>query len=862
MDSSYLIDHAIKNVWCAPDQDYQYILELHRVSRLSGESNRVYLYNRRIDLPELNKKYHIYTIDRIHPKHMKLLTTSPHWIAEQWFNVADIINDTSAIVNVYNDAGIEIPKYQSWYMFTKENTLIFAFEENKKIPINYRSETVFVKTYTNAFYSSYRDTTIIDTAYRYKLTTSTQDILDIQMEYNTFASREGHVQCFINGIYTDKIDLVRIAVGDVVEFIYDSSVLLLDTYTIGELDTFTSTLDNVYKYLLLRKDNRLGVIDYLDDLDIHIIAETSVGIYKGVYFHRNDNRSIRMVTHRDYSLMVDNVVSMCNKIKQLVNREDLDNLQMRIELKVRNSGFERPLIYENNRLHELYKLSYEDRLSSMLGTNALSIWKAENLENSWYNVMMNNRLSNFTINDIENTYGYNGISIALANTPSLTYLDSGRQVIDLPPGLMNNSTFYEYDANGHLLEWHYQASGSRYLATNPNTTLVEGIYGKGGSQPDARFGISNIEIPNNHNYRVYRCFIVDNEPNEEWTDVTDSEFYRIENGFLINNDLVGNEYFMVRSDSSFLAIHKSISTIDGLLYFDITELQKREDGFVRSHTLPVPMGQLDIFLNNKSLIRGLDYIVDFPRVYIINKNYLNQPAGTSTQDIKLRFTGFCDKNLNMDAIEDMGFIEHGFLSNNNKFDIRDDKVMRITLDGAIKTKEDILFSEEHSGISVVNALNGKPYQLKDIVVPITTFTVDNVYSMRDSSLAIDEIVSDYMSLKLPQPERNAVSSISERYPLVSTFFCKVIHDMLNNVISDVELSTLSNDMSIINFFKDYEYLLELDPITKNFNDGYVIIHPHQLNNTINLSVLKIRILNRLAKLYGDNKIELSPFVTL
>lgn len=46
-----------------------------------------------------------------------------------------------------------------------------------------------------------------------------------------------------------------------VELIYDASVAVVDTYKIQDLDTFTSTLDNIYKYLLLRKDNRDRVID-------------------------------------------------------------------------------------------------------------------------------------------------------------------------------------------------------------------------------------------------------------------------------------------------------------------------------------------------------------------------------------------------------------------------------------------------------------------------------------------------------------------------------------------------------------------------------------------------------------------------
>lgn len=86
----------------------------------------------------------------------------------------------------------------------------------------------------------------------------------------------------------------------------------------------------------------------------------------------------------------------------------------------------------------------------------------------------------------------------------------------------------------------------------------------------------------------------------------------------------------------------------------------------------------------------------------------------------------------MDEIDDFGFVEHGFLSNNNRHDIRDDKVLRITLNGSLKDRNDLQFSEGHDGISIVNSLNGQPYQIKDIIVPLKQLVNENTYSLRES----------------------------------------------------------------------------------------------------------------------------------
>lgn len=860
MKNDYLVEHALKNVWCAPDQDNQFLVKLHRITRLSGEANRVMVFNRRIPFPLLKVKYHVFTSDRLSPKQLKMLSTTVNWGEEVWFNVGDTINQTSLFVNIYNELGIEIPKYQSWYMLTKEGALIFAFQENDKIPINYKSEVVYFRTYTNAFYGSPRDVHGVDTNYYGLKVKTVGDTLALQSSFDALDALPGHVYCYINGVYTDKIDLVHVQLEDVAELVYDSSVTVVDKYVIKDMDTFNSTLDNVYKYLLMRRDSRHGVIDYLDDLDIHITADVDLNIYKGVYFHRNDEKSIRMLTHRDYSISVDNVVAMCNKLKEVTGTQ-LDNLEMYLEIKVRDSGLHRPLIYEINRIHELYKLGYEDRYNAVIGINALDIWRAEVLEQNSYVRLMAGRNTDFNYQSIEAAYGYNGEAKILADTPSKTHTYSGRQRVFLPQGLSNNSTFYEYDQDGTLLGWQYQSMGSEYLTVNNNARVVEGIYGYGTDRPDVSFGVTNILMPVGYNYRVYMCHrLPDGTPDEKWVDVTGKAEYTITNGYLINNNSHSDEYFMVRSDKNFLALNFNVSAIHGVLFFDLYEYHKRTTTFVKNN-LPVPMGDLDIWLNNKSLVKDIDYYVDFPRVYIVSKNHMLDPTN-GPQNIKVRFTGFCKENMELDDVEDFGFVEHGYLSNNNKFDIRDDKVMRMAIGGLLKTREDVQFSEEHSGVNIIHTLNGKPYQIKDIVVPITTYTTGNVYQLREQSIERDKVVSDYLSLKLPQPERNAVSAITERYPLYSPFFSRIISLMQSDVISDTQLATLSTDMSYMHFFGTYEYLLEHDPISKNISSDFVVIHPTISNVTTNLSLLKLRVLNKLVKLYGEEKITLSPFITL
>lgn len=853
----------MKNIWCAPDQDYQHIIELHRVTHITGEYNRLYLYDRKIPLPLKGLKYHVFTADRLHPERLRLLSLNPDWLPEVWFNIGDVINNTSCVVNVYNEIGIEIPKYQSWYMLTHEGALLFAFEDNSKVPVNYKSEIVYVRTYTNAFYSSMRDHNLIDTSYSYKKIFNTGDMIAIQTEYNRLDNLPGYVYSYINGVYTDKIDLGRLKVGDYVEVIYDSSVEIVTRFKVGDLDTFNSTLDSKYKYLLLRNDSRDDVIDYLDDVDIHVINRDDFPMdrYKGVYYHRNDSSSIRMLTHRDYSLSVDNVANCISNIKTLLNSPGLNDLEFIVEVKIRNSGFNRPLIFEDHRIHELYKLSYIDKFRAMVDLNSIDIWKAENLEDSWYSRLMGIEMYDFNISNVEQALGYNAISKVLGDTPTKTHTYSGRQRVIPPQGLCNNTTFFEYDSSGELLEYHYQAIGSQYLCNNNNSRLVEGVYGKATDRPELYFGNNNVNISTTHNYRVYKSrLIAPNVSDNNWVDVTDDfTDYEIVDNKIVNRFPNDDSFFMVRTDKSFVVMDMLLDMTAGMLYFDLAELENRGDG-LKSHLLPVPMGQIDIFLNGKSLIRDLDYFIDFPRVNIVAKEHYKQPTQTNKQHVLVRMNGFCNKDLSWDEDEDVGFVEHTYLSNNNRFNVRDDKVLRITVGGYLKTRSDIEFSEEHSGVHIVDSRNGRPYQIKDIVVPILAYNDTNIYDMRKDSIVTDKVVEDYLTLKLPQPPRNAISAIPNRYVLISPFFSRIIERMLVNQIKDVELTPLDNDTKILQFFSVYDELLEFDPIRKDINQNYVIIHPYHRTSVISLTLIKMRILNRLVVLYGDNKITLSPFI--
>ena len=93
-----LVDHAIDNVWCTPEQDNQVILKLARLTPVGGVFNRYKLHWDYIPLPEKNINYHVFQIGQIHPLLLNLLEKR-----EEWVSLAQACNGKNTILDIYTN---------------------------------------------------------------------------------------------------------------------------------------------------------------------------------------------------------------------------------------------------------------------------------------------------------------------------------------------------------------------------------------------------------------------------------------------------------------------------------------------------------------------------------------------------------------------------------------------------------------------------------------------------------------------------------------------------------------------------------------------------------------------------------------
>lgn len=868
----YLIEQARDQIWCNPRQDNQYVIRPDRVTYGAGAISQVFALSRYIDLPFKDSYAQVFQVGQWPPSLLGLFEQNPSWLKEKWFSLKDAMNMSPLYANAYTNRGVNIPRENVYFMYTREKCLLFCIRNDRQINVKYTSDIFYFRFYTNAYLRSLNQATPVLPLIEVKTfkPLGVQEIMAARAAWVEMNKREGFTEIWVNGHTVDTVDLFNVKPGDIVELIHDVSVKRLVTWKSNELVPFTSTLDKKLKYLLhYTRDIVVNDIDFQDDIDVIVKYNKEPGVKWGYYYPKNLPDAMRMVTHRDYSLTGDYVDFISRCIVQDLGIQGYDFSDFEITLKIRHGGYDRPLIYDANRIHELYKLDDQRIMMSMSGVDTLvPVWNAAHLEASAYPLIMREDFQDIAIDQVEQAWGYNGLSVLLADTPTKTVLSYGQPFAPLNYELaLGPSTVYEYDAEGYLLGvYKHLSKDDDYNATNKLCMLVEALVGEGTQRPNDVYGRDNIPMQSGASFRVYHTrldySVNPPVPMKTWKDITNSsEMYKIENGVLKWISAESDQYLLVRFDNTFLSYTFTAKQNEGTLLFGIQQIETR-NGVTGMRLMEVPRGDLQIWLNGKNLVRGIDYVMNFPYVCINNQSFFKQPAKTADQSIHVRFSGFCDEDLQVIPLKSTGFVINGALSNDQHYTLHDDKVMHISVAGGVYAKDEVTFFEDNPQWDPRSPYNGTPYQINDIIVPLKDFVNEDTYNLLDDALVIDKLVESYMSQYYPKPTDQPVSSATNRWRLTSPFISKLVDLCVSNSIT-FEDSDEVTDQRVLQICKPYEVLLTYDPINEEhaLPDRFVNITPTRYNSAVGVSRAQYRFLQAVVRLYADNKVGLNNFIT-
>lgn len=838
----FLVGHALANVWCNPFQDRQAMLQLHPLTGHGGVRKNFSYLRRQYPLPTPNAYYHVYAIGQGSSTRLNLPTDA----INRWTPLAQICQDRSMLMELYTTQGIQFSRSLSFMMFTEDGFFLFAVRRQDTVA-NLDDVTLFIRFQSNSFFESVRDTDLDPNIQMSTLeySQSTQGQLpNFQYQYHVRRdSGVGHVYAFHNGRYVKDWLPSDVAFGDVLEWVYDTSVKEVHDFFLDDLRSYNSTLDSKRKYFIHLPKSLAG-IDYRDDLDIYLVQYSPTRLsFDGVCYHKNLENSLRMVTHRDYGMPEDYVNTYISD-----NPEWVDRPNQAIRVHVKHSGYARPLIDEHQRIKEFYgRFDDQGILEAVVGDDAvLTEWQAAELEKSMYTRIMRSKSEQVTPTIVSMAYGYNAMAKITADTPQMVVQGS----VALPVGLRQNVTAFEYDVNGLLLGWRHFEEGINYYPVYPGCVMVEFISGKGDLSASMVFGNSPVTLSADESYRFYVSPVVNGVPTQSWSDETgNTEIVTISNGVAtwnLTSDFIG----CVKGNSSFLCYDFQVESDDNTYKLSVNQ------DFI-TNVLHIPGAKFDLFMNKRAMVENIDYYMVWPQLHIVSKKHLKEG---NLQDLTIRMTGFCNPDMSRPVMAEVGFVHHGYVSVDNEYDVRDDKVIRCVVAGKTYHRSQIDFEEDRRLMTVPRLTNGAPYSVENIDPPVRGVIDYDTYPLISRSKDLDARVSAYLTQHLDPVVYDGPNIIPELYPVFSPLIARLIWELHMGLITPVPSS--ATDMQLAEFMDAYSGYFQYDPAYRQMDMNYVEIHPHPYPGTMEVTQTAYAFLERVIRIYLESKIDLTPYVTI
>lgn len=843
-----IVEYGATHIWQNPLRDRNTILQLSKISPRNGYTNYGRVHRECIACPTVKGYYHFYQIGGNTPNRFALFSYK-----EKWFKLSDWCNENELVIHLYDKHGRCFPISEAYMYRMKNDNIIIGVSANKNKTLDFNDSPLYIHFYHNYFYQTdLKDDSADQIVYKGNIhspQTSNQDVLT-RYQVNKL-KQKGKQHLIQNGYLVDVVDPSQFKNDDTLECFYDYSIRKVVDIPVSSLRTYHSTLDQKTKYLIHPPKDDINIIDYRDDIDIFIYQKKADSQnIKGVYYHRNMEDSVRMVTHRDYGLPVPYVMS---HIQHLDPHYVLDEFYIR--LYIRRNGPEKALISDVNKLKSLYFLSDEEIVNALTMVNStLPEWTADYLERSAYPAVMRSYREELTPALVLDAMGYTSTAKAFANPNHIIKLSKQGNHFALPEGLMNVCTIYEYNANGHLLGWYHHRNGAKHYPYNEGCVYIEALAGIGSEEISIHTTNTPFSIEYNTAYRFYLTETESGEIIHPWRDNTSDPRIQVdkENMLVTYGFKNVGEAGVIIGDDKFLAYELDLDLRDGLMDFSLRYGQNN------SFVLPIPPGKIDLWLNGHALVEDIDYFVDFPNIVVVSKTYIDDEK--SKQTITVRCTGFPfteEGVLKRIKPRETGFIQYGKVSVNEHFDLHDDRLLRCVVDGGVFDPSVITFDEEGSAEVSRFADDGKPYSIETPYISLQSTLGVDIYEQQVKDHELSLRISDYLTKFLPKERYVKPPVIVDLYPLYSPFISAIALDLKYNRLKSPPVRTKA--LEIDKIIEKYKKYLPMDPAVRGFDPKFCGVHAHAFKEYIELTARDLAFLEKVNDIYLKSQIDISRF---
>jgi len=917
-DRNPLVDYAARNMWGNPELDSQYQIKLARVSGSQGLLNDFVYMGKRRYLPTTLTRYHVFTMGGLDTGFWNFGNRGKSWYpVDTWISAAAFSNRRAVAIDVYKGNGAMFPRNEVYIMPCFDGVTLVCLPANNNFPLPL-DKNLYIHCYStdiNMRNVKVEDIPKYSFGYVGGIYNVPEDFDRVRLNYDTWKGFDVGLVTFFHNGKMKPINAVTPVPGDLIEVAYDPSVELVVSYDYTKMPDYLSTLDNKRKVILFPGFNeKPRYYRYYDDCHFYVRNKRN---NHGYYYHRNSEDAVRQLTHQDYGMPADYIEFLGNQL--IEEDETKTTVTTDIELVViyHATRWKFKLGPTSSRINDLYLL--EDPsviLRAMTGTNSnIKEWRAPELEKSATNNVLNRNIQFLTSETVREALGYNGCSIAMSNSPLyMPYITPGEPGFDntyptapytsglgyqIPPTFVERSTAYEYDTDGLLLrkvevrnqEWYSPKEGCAYVewALGKATTWLDYVITKNDVKLRDGFGFrvykaawvidpnwepvdpiaNEIKVtqdgselyPNgNGELKVYTEEAQTEEPSDlpdggyptgDWIDITGTNQYRIDNGWIIFQFDTVNYVGMVVFDTAHLYNEFQLEHLDNSLSFGITHQWP-----VGGIQLPLQPGQIDIWMNRHPLIENVDYILDFPNVYIINKMWVVD----GPQFIQYRGTGL-SKNGLVNTSE-LGFVADGVLGYNGRYNLRIDRPTKTIIGGRLYLTETLDWAEDIHHGNNLNALNGFPYEVKHIYSANKYVDWYDTFWGYDDARALDKRISDYLTQYAtykPKEPINKVYLEQDRYTLYSPFLSLIVNHL---VLGFLDAPKPSGDkvpytpQVVDELTREWQWLLKYDPIILGMDLRFFTVHPYNNLTKVTVTPDQLTLISVINEQYLQGKVNI------
>lgn len=834
---NWLVAHAIQKAWQRPYLDGVLNIAPFRLSPKTGAIGFFKHGRTPVALPKENTWWHAFVIDKLHVNWGNLAIPLNHWK-----KLSTCVNGFSTWMLVYNENGVTIPSEFVYFYRTSTGMVYMAIPQSDRY--SWLEEDIcYLRIYPG--YSGGENAPYINpTTVEYFSPPNREQVQRVVDRYNLLKQQnKGYVEFWLNGELIDSPKTQDIKVWDDIDIRVDGRVRRIVEFRCGDLPTFMSTLDSKRKYLLHipKKD---GIWIFNNDAEIQLFWKG-----RGRYYHRHRHQAMRQLTWNDLAIPTERIAKYRNVFNESIT--DLDELVIR--LIIRDDYLDITPLYNSSHVHDLYRLTDELIIDAMIGANAnVTEWQAANLEQAAFNRLAAAKLENINRDLCTDAYGYNAVTRYAADTPQRLTLTEGGYRATLPALLAVNSTVYEYDGDGLLLEAHQNTGYDVYQARNTNARIIEAI---AGAKDDAVTIVDNADdfvINEGENVNLWLRKVIDDIPRDEYIEAVEGTDYERDGNKITWSVDRTRRHPTVIYDDRHLFFETTVAVREGEIRIPI--MARNQEGNQR--TLWIPMETVEVWLNGHPLVHGIDYHVIWPEIVVVCKSWVSD-------DEDNRIAVRCRGVTGTLRIPKHGFVSSGLLSNNSQFDCRDDKVIRVVAGGSLLLRDEVVFREDNTvGVNIVD--DGYPYSVDDPTIPLRTMVTGDTYELRDVARDLDTRVENYMTHWFPTPPPENPVPLPHLYHLYSPTLNKIMWDYLNGILilreddPDYRISTTQLD-EIMERYKD---LLPFDPAYIGYDKAFVKLHPHVKYETVEINELGFAFLDRVNERYLNGEVQLNQYLKI